>query len=206
MRSSSVSVPSSALLNHNNVNGNNFINNNNNYISNNNILNNNNNNNNNNNLNNTIIKSKVKIIDRESRSGTNLGVNASSTLRSSIGTYHKHTQSYNNIYGSIVQMNNSNSNFIPNKLMDKSADKKTTPLLQDSNKTIKMPNNKLPNINNIDKNKLKKLINSSSSNLLFKYYKQSSHNSNNSTGASLTNHIFGKKTLGIPGSYSNYNQ
>ncbi len=206
MRSSSVSVPSSALLNHNNFNSNY---NNASYVKkeslNYNIHNNNNNNNNYNNinssshnLNSTILKSKVKIIDRDLRSSSNLGggnaamgINAGNTLRSSIGAYHKQTQSYNGIlYGNMMQPN---SNFASAKGLDKSAEKRSTALLHDSSKPFKMPPSRLPNINSIDKLKLKNLVNSSSSNLLFKYYKQSA-NSNNSTGASLTNQIFGKKT------------
>jgi len=200
IRSSSVSVPSSSLLNHNNMNGN---------YQNNSNYNNPRENLNNNNLNNTILKSKVKIVDKDLRSssnlGNNMGINASSTLRGGIGSYHKHTQSYNNIYGNLIQ---SNSNFSSSKLQDKSAEKKSTPLLQhDSSKSIKMLTGRLPNINSIDKSKLQKMVNSSSSNLLFKYYKQqSSINSNNSTGASLTNQIFGKKNMAVTGvPFSNLN-
>ncbi len=217
MRSSSVSVPSSALLNHNNLNSNynnaNYVNReslNYNNINNNINYNNNNNNNSSNNLNSTVLKSKVKIIDRDLRSSSNLsgnaiGLNASNTLRSSIGAYHKQAQSYNSsLYGNLMQ---SNSNFAAGsaKVLDKSADKRSTPLLHDSSKSIKMPTSRLPNINSIDKLKLKKLVNSSSSNLLFKYYKQSA-NSNNSTGASLTNQIFGKKSaLAASQQFSNLN-
>lgn len=220
MRSSSVSVPSSAFLNHNNLNSNynnaNYLNRESlKYINNNNInFNNNNNNpisnhNSSNNLNSTVLKSKVKIIDRDLRSSSNLGassvigVNGNSTLRSSVGAYHKQAQSYNSsLYGNMMQ---SNSNFGSSKQLDKSSDKRTGPILHDSSKSIKMPTSRLPNINSIDKLKLKKLINSSSSNLLFKYYKQSA-NSNNSTGASLTNQIFGKKSsLVASQQYSNLN-
>jgi len=202
MRSSSVSVPSSTLLNHNNINGSYY----NNLPNRDNLM----NNNSNNNLNNTILKSKVKIIDRDMRSSSNLGVNnlginASNTLRGGMGSYHKHTQSFNNIYGNLIQMNNSNSNFVTGRIIEKSAEKRSTPIIQDSSKSIKIPSGRLPNINNIDKLKIKKLVNSSSSNLLFKYYKQNSINSNSSTGASLTNQIFGKKNMGQTASYSNLN-
>ena len=232
MRSSSVSVPSSALLNHNNINSNynNAIyinkesinynnNNNNNSNTNNNNYNNNkiNNNNNNNNINNhnssnslssTVLKSKVIIVDKDLRSSSNLvaggamGINANSTLRSSIGAYHKQAQSYNSsLYGNLMQ---SNSNFGSAKALDKSADKRS-PHLHDSSKSIKMPTSRLPNINSIDKLKIKKLVNSSS-NLMFKYYKQSA-NSNSSMGASLTNQIFGKKKgLVASQQFSNLNQ
>ena len=118
-------------------------------------------------------------------------------LRNSVGTFHKQTQSYNNIYGSLIQKNN---NF-NNKNIEKSTEKKSAPILPES-KAFKMPPGNLPNINNIDKLKLRKLISSSSSNMLLKYYKQNSMNSNNSTGATLTNQIFGKKTA----SYTNLNQ
>jgi len=191
MRSSSVSIPSSALINPNIANSNSFP------------L-------NNYNLNNTIIKSKVKIIDRDTKSGNNfvnnnLPHNATVSLRSSLGSYHKHAQSYNNLYSNI-QMNNSNTNFISNKIIDKSPDIKSNQSVQDSKNNLKISNSKLPSINTIDKNKIKKLINSSSSNnLLFKFYKQNSQNSINAN-SSLTNHIFGKKKLGVPNSYINYNQ
>ena len=217
MRSSSLSVPSSALINHNNLNSNYNIasyvnresNNNNHNINDQNNHNNNNNQNSSNNLNNnTILKSKVKIIERDLRSSSNIsgsamGVKNNSTLRGSIGAYHKQAQSYNgSLYGNLMQ---SNSNFASAKPLDKSAEKRSTVIMHDSSKSIKMPTSRLPNIKSIDKLKLKNLVNSSSSNLLFKYYKQSA-NSNNSTGASLTNQIFGKKSaLAASQQFSNVN-
>ena len=139
---------------------------------------------NNQNTNNNLIKSKLKIIEKDPRATYNMADNA---LRNSVIGFHKNTQSYNNLYGNLIQTKNLN-----NKLIS-SEKKSSTSLLKEAN-SIKLPVSKLPIINNFEKLKGKKLVNSSSSNMLFKYYKQNCANSNNSAVVSFTNKIFGKKS------------
>lgn len=241
MRSSSVSIPSSNLINpgiYNNnqpyVNNSNFYSGNLNNAFNNsstgnlsgltnfnsntgqnvsNKINNNSNNNHNNKSNSNLLKSKVKIIEKTMRSNSSIAnpmANATNFLKNSYGNMYKQKPSFNNVYGSSVQMNNSNSNFnvlgSNSKFTDKSPEKRSTPLLNDVSKSLKIPLGKLPNINNLDKLKIRKLVNSSTSNLLLKYYKQNPINSNNSTaGTSFTNLNFAKKNLGPPTNYVNIN-
>ena len=191
MRSSSSSNPSSTFLNNNN----NF------YSSLKNQANNNNNVNSgsSNNINENILKSKNKIIDKEKRIPSSM--NRTGVINSNLRNAgsHKQTQSYNNIYGNLINSNNSGQ-----KILENTPDRRSTSNLIESITTAKPLNGKLPNINNIDKLKIRKLINSNNSSLLFKYYKSNS-NINNSSNGGLKSQIFNKKNLAATGPYSNFN-
>jgi len=170
---------------------NNMINNNNNFYSSlklrgrSNVDKNGNGSNSSNNLNENILKSKVKIIDKEKRipSSMNSTGMINTNLRNTAG--HKQTQSYNSIYGN-HPINSSQKKY------ENTPDKRSSMSLNEARNSAKPTNGRLPNINNIDKLKIRKLINSNNSNQLFKYYKSNSNVTNNTNGG-LNNQIFNKK-------------
>jgi hypothetical protein len=128
--------------------------------------------NNNNNNNENLLRSSVKIIDREKRIPSSMN---NTGFRNSVDL--KQTQSYNNIY----------SNISSNSLQ-----KKSIVNLNEARNSAKPLYNRLPNINNIDKLKIRKLINSNNSHELFKYYKSNSNVTNN-TNIGLKSQILNKK-------------
>jgi hypothetical protein len=111
---------------------------------------------------------------------------------------------YSNYYG---QVSNHNTKYIPYKIKEKklnnAAYDPTKYSLPKSHSKVSLSNGISSFNNNLgsnnDKLNIKKLINSSSSNTLFKNYKQSTNNTN-STGPSISNYL-SKRT----GSSSNFN-
>jgi len=188
-RSSSVSVPSIAFINYskfsNNYNHNINCNNRENYIFNKNVNNISNNNisiDNNKFLNSTFLKSHIKRKDNDIQANSSIEerIGFNTNLRNSLGTLHKKTNSYNNFNDKLIQINNSNSkknSLFMTKLIDKSIEKKSSPLLQESSTLLKFQNGQLPKINKIENNNKYKFIDSS--NTLLKFYKQNSLYNNN---------------------------
>lgn len=150
--------------------------------------NNNNNSNSNysNNKNENNLKSSVKVVDKEKRISSSM--NSTGMLNSNLRNSNpRNTQSYNNVYGNIPIRNNSGK-----KILDVTPDKRSTLSLNEARNSAKPSNGRLPNINNIDKLKIRKLISSNNSNLLFKYYKSNSNVTNSSNGG-IKSQILNKK-------------
>lgn len=161
------------------------------------------------NINENILKSRAHHYDKEKRvpsSMNNTGV-YNSNLKNQRN--HKQTKSYNNIYGSLVQLNekggNNNNNNSNKKTLglENTPDRITNSTLREYKSAVKpQGNGKLPNINNIDRLKIRKLINSNDSSLLFKYYKSNSIKDN----SGYKSQILQKKNFDPTSSYSNFKQ
>lgn len=139
-----------------------------------------------NSINENLLRSKVKLLEKEKRISSSM--NSTGMINSSLrnSAHHKHAKSYNNFYGA--------GNTVQQKKYDGTPDKKTSTIINDASRNSAKPNTgRLPNINNIDKLKIRKLINSSNSNLLFKYYKSNSNVMTNNTNGGLKSQIFNKK-------------
>jgi hypothetical protein len=176
------------LKNNNNIisyNGYDSNNNNNNNKKNNNFNNINNNNNNinyNKNINDNMLKSNIKVIDKEKRISSSISnisnMNSTGILNSNLrnSAIHIQAQSHNNLnIFRNSQIDRANKKYENTNTSD---EKRSSLIILNEARNSAKPlngNARLPNINNIDKLKIRKLINSNNSNQLFKFYKSNSN-------------------------------
>jgi hypothetical protein len=182
-------------------------------------------NNNNNNINNNNNNFNISSIMNSTGIMNNTNIKSINMNNININANHKKTKSVNNINSNIIQAqinekdkdrdkdkdnrenkdrdrNKRNLEYTPERVIHNSSlyePRSAAPSV--------LPQGKLPSINNIDRIKIRKLINSNNSSLLFKYYKSNSinkngkyninnHNSNiDSNSLLMKSQIFNKKKL-----------
>lgn len=143
-----------------------------------------------------IVFNNFTFINEPEETERNININKPGTHKPKSKSIDLNPYSSSSYYG---QAASHNSKYTPYKIKEK----KLSSIIYDNKYSLVKSNTKYPvNVNMQDKINLKKIVNSNSTNTLFKNYKQST-NSANSTGSSVTNSLnfLSKKS----GSTTNFN-